>query len=582
MKKRFTALFLALALCLGSAVPAFAADDTAAKAIAAYQQVMASPPSLKFTYTSYQYDGGFYLDFDQNGVPELVLVYKDVSFSDSDWAMLVYYYNGTAQRITKGYPDVYTRSYSNDMLITSWGGSGGSTGNIVRFSDGTYGLQQYAFGFDTTKLTAKFSGSAFVSAGNSGTTVYNLGGDPLPSPNKFYTPSTTPTQPTQPTGGSADFELWENGTIMADYYGPGGRVTVPSTVTEIRDPHTRGAYDSITELVLPSGLKQISDYAFMDCSKLTTINLPSGLETIKEDAFCGAGLTSVTIPASVTIERGAFNECPLVSVSYELGRKRIEGGSFFGFDKLTTVTIPASVTYIGPWSFSTCISLTKVVIENGNAEIGEYNFINIDATGAESKILGNLPVTIYSQPGGAVERYCKANGIPFQPLGSGTANQFTDVAAGQWYAAPVTWAVEKGITNGTSATKFSPSQTCTHAQILTFLYRAERGGTAAPEDMDKAVSWARDKGLIDEGFDGGRPCTRAEAVHYIWQAQGRPEAKAAAGFTDVAADADYAKAVSWAVEKGVTNGSNAEGTTFSPDVICTRGHIVTFLHRGMN
>lgn len=169
-----------------------------------------------------------------------------------------------------------------------------------------------------------------------------------------------------------------------------------------------------------------------------------------------------------------------------------------------------------------------------------------------------------------------------KPQGRIAVLSFSDVKPGSFYFEAADWAAERGITNGVTPTSFAPADPCTHAQILTFLYRAERGGTADPEDMDKAVSWARDKGLIDEGFDGGRPCTRAEAVHYIWQAQGRPEAKAAAGFTDVAADADYAKAVSWAVEKGVTNGSNAEGTTFSPDVICTRGHIVTFLHRGMN
>lgn len=157
---------------------------------------------------------------------------------------------------------------------------------------------------------------------------------------------------------------------------------------------------------------------------------------------------------------------------------------------------------------------------------------------------------------------------------------FTDVPAGEWYATPVAWAVEKNITNGMTTANFSPGQNCTHAQILTFLYRTARdGGVASAADMDKAVEWAREKGMIDNTFNGKKDCTRAEAVNYIWQACDKPTAKNSTSFTDVDADADYVEAVSWAVEKGVTNGSNADGTMFSPDQVCTRGHIVTFLYR---
>lgn len=162
------------------------------------------------------------------------------------------------------------------------------------------------------------------------------------------------------------------------------------------------------------------------------------------------------------------------------------------------------------------------------------------------------------------------------------APSFTDVPTGEWYADPVAWAVEKGITNGTEPDKFSPGQNCTQAQILTFLYRAARnGGTATAEDMDKAINWAREKGMIDDSFKGNKLCTRSTAVNYIWQAFNKPSAKASS-FTDVDANADYAAAVSWAVEKEITNGTNPDGTTFSPDEICSRGHIVTFLYRAYN
>ena len=160
-----------------------------------------------------------------------------------------------------------------------------------------------------------------------------------------------------------------------------------------------------------------------------------------------------------------------------------------------------------------------------------------------------------------------------------TVAGFTDVPAGVWYTDAVEWAVSKKITNGTGATKFSPDDNCTHDQILTFLYRADRGqGKADPADMDKAVAWAREKGMIDGGFNGGKECTRADAVSYIWQALGKEDAPASS-FIDVPANASYARAVDWAVANGVTNGTNDAKTQFSPTEVCTRGQIVTFLHR---
>lgn len=160
------------------------------------------------------------------------------------------------------------------------------------------------------------------------------------------------------------------------------------------------------------------------------------------------------------------------------------------------------------------------------------------------------------------------------------AGQFTDVPDTSPFASAITWAVGEGITNGTSATTFSPGQNCTEAQILTFLWRAK--GCPEPENpaasstyYAKAAKWAVEEGIVYE-FEADTPCTRSMAVTYMWKAAGSPSAKAAS-FTDVPASADYAQAVAWAVEQGVTEGTSA--TTFSPDTVCTRGHIVTFLYR---
>lgn len=166
-----------------------------------------------------------------------------------------------------------------------------------------------------------------------------------------------------------------------------------------------------------------------------------------------------------------------------------------------------------------------------------------------------------------------------------SASAFSDVAAGAYYADAVKWAVEKGITSGTTTTTFSPNNTCTTAQILTFLWRAN--GSPAPTGKNAAVpagqyytdaaNWALEKGLTDN-FNADTPATRAATVTYLWKLAGKPAAEAAA-FTDVDAGAEYAQAVAWAVKKGVTAGTSA--TTFAPGNTCTRGQIVTFLHRSL-
>ena len=171
-----------------------------------------------------------------------------------------------------------------------------------------------------------------------------------------------------------------------------------------------------------------------------------------------------------------------------------------------------------------------------------------------------------------------------------TSTTFTDVSETAYYKEPVAWAVEKGITNGTSATTFSPDNTCTRAQILTFLWRA----AGSPESKNhvgkftdvkesdyfyKAAHWAAETDIIvlkGNRFDPHTPCTRAATVEYIWRYAGAPAAEGAS-FKDVSPDTELETAVSWAVKNGVTKGTSA--TTFSPDNTCTRAQIVTFLYR---
>lgn len=158
------------------------------------------------------------------------------------------------------------------------------------------------------------------------------------------------------------------------------------------------------------------------------------------------------------------------------------------------------------------------------------------------------------------------------------AGQFTDVPASSPYAASITWAVDQQITNGTTPTTFGPGSTCTVSHILTFLWRAN--GRPGDEGDERAAVTAWANGLGIDTSDLNAPCTRANAVTYMWKAAGSPEPAETASFTDVAADAPYASAVSWAVEQGVTKGTS--DTAFSPYDTCTRGQIVTFLCRQLD
>ena len=175
-------------------------------------------------------------------------------------------------------------------------------------------------------------------------------------------------------------------------------------------------------------------------------------------------------------------------------------------------------------------------------------------------------------------------------------NPFVDVKQGEYYYDPVLWAVnhQPQITNGTSATTFSPDATCTRGQVVTFLWRAngcpEPKSTSNPfKDVAngayyyKAVLWAVENGITNgtsaTTFSPEDPCTRAHVVTFLWRSANKPAAGSTNPFTDVKAGLYYTDAVLWAVSKNITNGTSA--TAFSPDSPCTRGQIVTFLYRYM-
>ena len=175
------------------------------------------------------------------------------------------------------------------------------------------------------------------------------------------------------------------------------------------------------------------------------------------------------------------------------------------------------------------------------------------------------------------------------------AARFTDVPFDAYYQSAVGWAVSHGVTGGVTETTFAPSNPCTRAQAVTFLWRA--AGSPAPKSAVNpftdvkagayyydAVLWAVEngitKGTTDTTFSPNATCSRAQIVTFLWRSQKSPAAGTVNPFTDVAAGAYYQNAVLWAVKNGITGGTTA--TTFSPNNNCTRAQIVTFLYRNVN
>lgn len=334
-----------------------------------------------------------------------------------------------------------------------------------------------------------------------------------------------------------------NGTLLS-YQGRETTVTIPDSVTAIGGTWYNGGYWSeqdeewhdLERVVIPHSVTKIKYGAFWHCTEMKSIDIPNSVTHIGVRAFAHTGLTKVVIPDSVTfIGSAAFEEC------YEL----------------TSIEIPSSVTKIGT----------------------QNNSI---------PVFDRVPnVTIHGVAGSYAQTYAKEHGIPFVADLSPKVAGFNDVRESDVFADAIRWSVENKIAAGTSKTTFSPSTACSRAQVLTFLWRSQgepEPGIENPfSDVSgknyyyKAALWAYEKGLIGgTAFQGDTPCTRGDSVSYLWKLAGSPSVPPA-GFTDVPDTADYAQAVAWAVEKGVTSGTSK--TMFSPEVTCTRGQIVTFLYR---
>ena len=323
-----------------------------------------------------------------------------------------------------------------------------------------------------------------------------------------------------------------------------------------------------TKVVIESGVTSVGKYAFEGYHTLKSVTIPSSVTTIEANAFYECtSLSNIIIPDSVTIiGAGAFEECTAI----------------------TSITIPDSVTSIGIHAFEDC-ALTSIAIPSSVTSIGNQAFgYYLDTTTWNvTKVPG---FTIYGYTGTAAEKYAKDNGFKFVALTESNTN-FTDVKEKDWYYTPVQWAVANGVTSGTSDTTFSPGNKCTRAQAVTFLWNAK--GQPEPKSTKnpftdvksnawyyKAVLWAVENnitsGTSETTFSPNNTCTRGQIVTFFHNYAGKPAASGKNPFTDVPEKQWYYQPILWAVSEGVTAGLTP--TTFGPTNTCTRGQIVTFLY----
>ena len=244
-------------------------------------------------------------------------------------------------------------------------------------------------------------------------------------------------------------------------------------------------------------------------------------------------------------------------------------------------TTPNGTVTVSPSTASKGETVTITTKPSEGYELGSIEVLDKNGDSLKLKDLGNGKYS-FVMPDGKVS--VEAEFVKT------AATSFADVPANAYFADAVKWAVDKGITNGLSDTMFGPYESCTRAQIVTFLWRA--AGSPEPKAASsftdvpasayyaKAVAWAVENGITngmtETTFAPDATCTRGQSVTFLYRAL-KGTASGSANFTDVKSDAFYADAINWAVANNVTNGTS--NTTFSPNADCTRAEIVTFLYR---
>ena len=379
-------------------------------------------------------------------------------------------------------------------------------------------------------------------------------------------------------------------------------VTIPNGVKKI-EADTFSHCSSLANVTIPDSVNEIGISAFEFCSSLTSVTIPNGVPTIDDFTFFGCrSLTSVTIPASVTaILQAAFQGTGLKDVYYGGTQAQWDNiNRFDGNSELTRATLHLADDGTDP---TDPIDLTDPTDPTDPTNPVDPT----DPTKPDDQS-GTEPTDDQDSKPADEQDTKPTDKDDTKPADQGDSkdtdkpevnNPFVDVEKEEYYFEPVLWAVshDPQITNGMDETHFEPNTICNRAQVVTFLWRAKGEPTPKTQanpykDVSKtdyfydAVLWAMENGITvgtsDDTFSPKDPCTRAHVVTFLWRAEGKPEATGKIPFEDIPAEEYFTDAVSWAVNHNpqITNGMDE--THFEPNTACTRGQVVTFLHRDMS
>jgi hypothetical protein len=412
-------------------------------------------------------------------------------------------------------------------------------------------------------------------------------------------------------------------TISTDTYGTVSRLFVTDK-TKVPE-----------NVVIPDGVTSIANYAFCDIPQLKTVTVPTSVTEFEKGAFGSDSITdiyykgtevqwhaienskrvpsSITIhyeggtgnsPSFLTIENGVLTRCNTAAIgeiTVPSGVTTIGDSAFYKCQYITSIILPEGVTSINYGAFCDCWKLTSITIPSTLKSIGRNAFdgfnklTDIYFGGSQSQweaIMQNAVGSVTSALANVSIHYGKTDSTPSNDNSNTTVAKarFKDVATTAYYNNSVNWAIQNGITNGTTDTTFSPNDTCTTAQIITFLYRA--AGSPSHNNTNSygvtnkslyyydALCWASENLIVTSTtFNPYEKCTRATVLLYMYRAAGSPYITKTANFSDMPTG-ETSWAITWAVNNGITNGIG--NNQFGPDLTVTRAQAVTFMYREQN
>ena len=352
--------------------------------------------------------------------------------------------------------------------------------------------------------------------------------------------------------------------------------------------------ENIQTITIPSGVEEIGEETFMQCTSLKSINIPKSVTKIGNSAFdCCDSLTDVYYEGSSSqwrsINIAEYNTAlTSANIHFNSHVHTYEGYTVtsptctepgYTTHKCTSCDYSYNDSYIEPLGHNYTEEVTAPTCTEGGYTTYTCSVCGDSYKGSYVDPLG------HDYKNGTCTR-CGVKDPNYKPQAD-----FTDVAAGSYCYDAVQWAVANGITNGTDATHFSPNACCTRGQVVTFLWRAAGeptvGGNVGFVDVApgsycyEAVKWAVANGITKgtdaTHFSPNETCTRGQVVTFMYRAEGEPAVGGNVGFVDVAPGSYCYEAVKWAVANGITKGTDT--THFSPSATCTRGQVVTFLYR---